>query len=151
MGLYECRPPGNECEVACRGYQKKIPVVFQPVRTIDRGVGGGEMMTGGRGPIIGLHAPLESKLRCKSVAASPSIGACSCTHRPEIGSVRTTPAVPSKQRACWSLVAIANPDPRTGCILFRLARKQMHGAHVQACNRILCDMTCALARCCFDP
>ena len=31
----------NECEVACRGYQKKIPVVFQPVRTIDTDVGRG--------------------------------------------------------------------------------------------------------------
>ena len=51
---------GSECEIGCRRYQKKLSVVFQPVRTIDRGVGGGEMMTGGRGPIIGLHAPLRA-------------------------------------------------------------------------------------------
>ena len=54
------RRESSECEIGCRRYQKKLSVVFQPVRTIDRGVGGGEMMTGGRGPIIGLHAPLRA-------------------------------------------------------------------------------------------
>jgi len=63
MGVLEnpCEQlPPSECEIGCRRYQKKLSVVFQPVRTIHRGVGGGEMMTGGRGPIIGLHAPLRA-------------------------------------------------------------------------------------------